>query len=247
MFYILYFVINFTFPIIFSNWKNQSTKLKARSTTAVVSFISASITTFISLYLIFNESQIILQNNLILGQTNEANLFFSYISGFFLWDTVNMTLSGRFNITYFTHHLIGFLIYFICVQQPYLQYHSIRFLLFEISTIFLNIKIIFENLDLSKKYNFLSILNQILFLISFILVRLVFGVYNTLDGIMVFYKSWSLLESVTHPYSAIFLFCSNLTMTLMNFYWGKLLIETAIKIGKEKMNKTKTKKKNKKV
>ena len=97
----------------------------------------------------------------------------------------------------------------------------------EISSIFLNLKDIFPD----HKETLIGLLNQVMFLIAYTILRVIFLPFLV-------YRSFVLVYTMGAYVSYIRLFCMvfcaiiSFLMTLMNFFWYRLIIRGLIKMLK---------------
>jgi hypothetical protein len=128
---------------------------------------------------------------------------------YFLTDFIMMIRDHKpsYNI-YYIHHMLGI----ISIPSAYFyHYYMIKYILaylmFELSTPYLNIAIYFHK---NKLQGWLVVLNDIIFVTTYTCIRIIFGTYLT-------YSIVTLMASFRYPlYFAIIL---PLTLQTMNYYW----------------------------
>ncbi|OMJ19728.1 putative TLC domain-containing protein [Smittium culicis] len=120
---------------------------------------------------------------------------------------------------------------------PSLQYYGAVFLMFEVSTIFLNNKkfiSIAKPFFSPKNITYVSTANDLLFLISFFIVRIVLGPYFSYN---VFADLFDAKASVPN-WIIGFYFSTNFTLNCLNFFWFYKIINIAAKkLGLSKPSK----------
>lgn len=162
------------------------------------------------------------------GKSDFSEVLFSYAAGYMVFDTFNMAWGNRFNTNYAAHHVVSYFVLTFIATQPFLQYHTVCFFAFEISTIFLNIRSILQILGLQKAYRTLHMGSQIIFFISFFIIRSGFSLWITIDALVLIYNSHN--ENILqHPKSALFLVVCNVGMTSLNIMWSSQMIKLAKK------------------
>jgi hypothetical protein len=158
--------------------------------------------------------------------TAVSRLLCCFSAGYFIWDLVTCALNLRFFGPSFLIHGIycTFVYASVSLPSPMFQRLAVCFLLFEVSTIFLNLG---DTANKMKKYPLhakSSVLGQIqtinfaLFALTFLLARLGFGNYCLYDLIILAYERfgeftlWRQISMVTY----VFMCCVS---SVLNTYW----------------------------
>ena len=81
--------------------------------------------------------------------TNRAGSLFAITTGYFLWDTMVSLLYLRENGPGFLIHAVLCCYVFVCSYKPFMQYYGVHFLLWELSSPFLNLHWFFDKCDLT--------------------------------------------------------------------------------------------------
>jgi hypothetical protein len=140
-------------------------------------------------------------------------LLISYF--YFLIDSALMIVNYKPSYKiYFVHHLLGLvtipIVYFGC-------YDMIKFLIsyltYELSTPFLNISLQYRRQNIINKYTNTI---DLLFIITYTIVRIIFGSFLT-------YKTIPLVYSMDYPIK--FLIICPIILQIMIFYWYKKIIK----------------------
>ena len=156
---------------------------------------------------------------------------FSFMSGYFLWDLL-VTLATNSN-PLFALHALWCLTVYLMGQYPFLHYIGTIFILFEASTIFLNLRRLLSLCGLKETR--LYRVNETVFGLVFITVRTLCGVPMS---IIFLYKmlSFSLIgANGSHPpvHSYFVVVCniiSNVALTLLNIHWTRIILKKACQL-----------------
>ena len=81
--------------------------------------------------------------------TNRAGSLFAITTGYFLWDTMVSLIYLRENGPGFLIHAVLCCYVFVCSYKPFMQYYGVHFLLWELSSPFLNLHWFFDKCDLT--------------------------------------------------------------------------------------------------
>ncbi|KAJ3107989.1 hypothetical protein HDU97_002569 [Phlyctochytrium planicorne] len=206
------------------NWKQKS-DWAMRS----VSFSHATIISALAIPLLLDTD---LQKDPVFGYKHSAGNVYAITCGYFVWDTVYSLWEG--NLGFIIHGVACFIV-FILSFRPFLQYYGGVFLLFELSTPFLNIHYFCDKFGYSG--TMLQMINGIILLAVFFGARLVFG----------FYSSYNFFVDVTRnmdkiPFYIVAIYFSlNVVLNSLNVYWFYKMI---LSIRKRFKPKSKTKKTN---
>lgn len=165
------------------------------------------------------------------------NAYLGFVSavtvGYFVWDLfvciryINLFGPG------FLMHAFAALFVFSCTLRPYALPWTPAFLIFELSTPFVNINWFASRLPAGTISDTVIAVNGILLIVVFFLVRIVWGFYAVCiaayDMYAVLDHDWKFL-----PISILLL---NLALDFLNFYWFLKMLA----IAKKKINGAKTK------
>ena len=180
------------------------------------------------------------------GYSGGAGLVQGMAAGYFMWDLmvciVNIQILGPLDLLHGIIaggvSLLGF--------RPFCLFYGLNYLLFELSTPFVNIHWFCDKVNLTGST--VQWLNGIVLIISFFSCRLVWGTYLTFN----FFKDvWTAIQadqrqtSVSYgmakpgeevvienklPYWMLGLFCvGNLALTSLNFFWFSKMIDAVRK------------------
>lgn len=147
-------------------------------------------------------------------------------SGYFIWDAFTAVRYIKlFGPGFAIHGIVSFAVCFISFE-PYILYYAPLFLLFEISTPFLNIR--WFDLKLPGLFSEKVILaNNVILILLFFFVRICWGWY------WIYQLAWD-FWLVRHdprfnlPFSLVILI-GNLVLDVLNVYWFSLMARIAAK------------------
>ncbi|KAH7326773.1 TLC domain-containing protein [Stachybotrys elegans] len=172
------------------------------------------------------------------GYTGAAGLVQSLAAGYFLWDLIVTGLHvDVFGLGTLAHAIAALIVYMLGFR-PFVNYYGCIFILWELSTPFLNIHWFLDKLNMTGTR--LQLYNGILLLGSFFFARLVYGTYQsvrvfgdivqTMDRHPSQDKFESPLMLYAHDASTVPVWlgaaylASNLTLNFLNFYWFNKMI-----------------------
>lgn len=160
-------------------------------------------------------------------------------AGYFLWDLIVTSMYlDVFGIGTLAHAIAALIVYSIGFR-PIVNYYSTVFILWELSTPFLNVHWFMDKLGMTGSK--LQLYNGLMLLFSFFTARLVFGTYSSLQ---VMYDLWMarnnsvslakrlsvgmahVTENTRVPtWMMISYLLSNATLNYLNFYWFYKMIK----------------------
>lgn len=143
-------------------------------------------------------------------------LFCSYLlSDFFV------ELLTEKNLLFLIHHFLVFLVYVYSATRPFAHYASSAFILWECSTFFMSLRRVLLELKLHTSMFFQYV--EYMFVLSFVVVRLVIGIpfsYSSLKVFIQYYKQGQIPVVM-----ALFSVFSNLVLHAMNLYWFSIIYQ----------------------
>ncbi|KAG7092660.1 hypothetical protein E1B28_008997 [Marasmius oreades] len=150
-----------------------------------------------------------LQKDKLYGWDDRVGTLQAIAVAFFLWDTLNELILAD-ELGFVLHGLACLLIYTFAFS-PYLCYFATRSLLWETSTIFLNIHWF---LDKTKQTgSAFQLVNGILLIITFFCARIVYGLWTS-------YEFWRVIMGAELPFAFYLVFCTgNILLTGLNLVW----------------------------
>ncbi len=182
-------------------------------------------------YLLATDHQ--LASDRFFSQSRGGNVLVALAAGFFVFDLTHSVFDFQ-GVPFFLHAVLCSAVYCLALLLPFCQYYGCVFLLFELSTVWLNVmwyvKFVFDLSDKSLVYRICATM----FAISFFAARIVYGNYN---NVFFFADVWRRLDEFNVPVLALFL-TANVILTLLNAYWFWRIISVIImgkKINKEEI------------
>lgn len=152
------------------------------------------------------------------GWHETAEIANSVAVGYFLWDTIDAIVN--FTDLGFVLHGLACVMTYSLTFKPYLQYFSCRFLLWELSTPFLNIHWFLDKTG--RTGSTFQLVNGILLLSTFFFVRIVYGWYISITFWRVMF-SRTVRDSMPLFFWIVFL-SGHATLTLLNLIWLSKMI-----------------------
>ncbi|KPM44833.1 hypothetical protein AK830_g1698 [Neonectria ditissima] len=178
------------------------------------------------------------------GYTGASGFIQAFAAGYFLWDLIVTSLNfDVFGIGTLLHAIAALFVYSLGFR-PFVNYYACVFILWELSTPFLNVHWFMDKVGMTGTRA--QLYNGIMLLFTFFSCRLVYGTYATFR---VFHDIWSSInanplpsklefsptmvfadETSTVPLwlGAIYLL-SNVTLNSLNFYWFFMMIRAVRK------------------
>lgn len=158
------------------------------------------------------------------GFDEEAASVYAIALGYFIWDAV---VSALYDGPAFVAHGLVAMGAFIFVFHPIFMYDGLGFLLWELSTPFLNIHWFLDKLGMTGGK--LQLINAAFLLSSYVFARLTFGVYNSLSWMMlVHFPSKPAYPSIP-LHIKIFFTTGNVVLNSLNFIWFRAMIRAVQK------------------
>ncbi|KAF9111008.1 hypothetical protein BGX27_005514 [Mortierella sp. AM989] len=186
----------------------------------VVSSVHAIVIVFLSVPLLWNET---LLKDKIFGYDFYPGQVYAVACGYFLWDTVHSIRHLKeFGIGFVFHGICSFSV-FILSFRPFLQYYGSVFLMFELSTPFLNIHWFMDKLGMTG--TIYQLINGIILLALFLGVRIVFGIYMSYQT----YQTAILVVDQIPWHLIIVYSVANVVLNSLNIYWFYKMIESLMK------------------
>ncbi|KAI8459970.1 TLC domain-containing protein [Phakopsora pachyrhizi] len=179
--FIIQFISNsFLSTYLFPNHYPRLTSFtKFNWDTRLVAWVHAIYATSISIWFLSNHHRYSsLHDDKLFGYNPQAMNFLTYSAGYFLWDTIIsgiLTIRGH-GFGFLLHAISCFIAFFYSIK-PFAGYFGFVFLLWEVSTIFLNPHWIFDKVGLTGSRA--QLYNGVALIISFFLSRLVLGNYTS--------------------------------------------------------------------
>ncbi|PIA14425.1 hypothetical protein COEREDRAFT_88671 [Coemansia reversa NRRL 1564] len=162
-----------------------------------------------------------LRNNPVHGSDSNAESTYAVTVGYFLWDMINTYSNIDMNGWGFMFHAIMSFSVYLLSYAPLMQYYGACFMMFEVSTLFLNMHLDLENYAL--KDHIMYYLNGMALVSSFFFFRIVYGTILSI-------KVWKDLASTAIPISMFatsIIRAANIILIGLSYYWFSIIIITA--------------------
>lgn len=157
-----------------------------------------------------------------------SNFMVTFTCGYFLYDIITVLSHYKHNdLQFLIHGLISFIVYFTAYQYNILHFYGALFLQWELSTPFVNNKIIARQIGIKNKLIFT---NDLLILLTFFTSRIVCGLYF----VCLFLVDVNELNSNSSSSQFLLLYLNSFSILLLTMYclcwkWFLLIMNKAIK------------------
>jgi hypothetical protein len=193
------------------------------------SFIHAMIVLCLSFYIIVYTPDSI-KNDRHYGHSDITEALYSITTSYFAFDVIHILTDKKINIGFLVHGVACFIAYY-SVLNPYLSGYGYYFLLFELSTPFLNIR---EFILITGKHKEYLYIIERLFGVTFIISRIIFGIPASFYMQKVFYDS--IVNDTTHNiFITVYFSIANITLNGLNIYWLSKLLKKFLYPKKDKI------------
>ncbi|KAF9986344.1 hypothetical protein BGZ65_007926 [Modicella reniformis] len=158
--------------------------------------------------------------NKVFGHDSYAGQVYAVTCGYFLWDTLHSIRHMKeFGIGFVFHGFCSFSV-FMFSFRPFLQYYGSVFLMFELSTPFLNIHWFMDKLGMTGSVY--QLINGVVLLAVFFSVRIVFGLYMSYQA----YQDVMLVYDQVPLHLLVVYSAANVVLNTLNLFWFYKMIES---------------------
>lgn len=215
-------------PIFVPSYKTLNKKTQLNFDIHVVSHVQAILIILLSLPLFGDK---VLAADRIYGYTPYSGFVSAMALGYFVWDIIICTkYINMFGIGFLVHGLSAFFV-FLQSFRPFLIHYGPHFLLFELSTPFLNVNWFASHLPEGVISFKVQKINGLCLLISFFTIRIVWGFYQAFRVANdVFFVAWSTRTFPAWVGAGVSI--SNIALDVLNVYWFYKMVRLAIKAVK---------------
>jgi len=180
-----------------------------------------------SLVIIFGSATVLTDNELmkdkVFGYDRNAGNVYAIACGYFLWDAcTSIKHVNEFGLSFVFHGLTSFAV-FIFSFRPILNYYGAVFLMYELSTPFLNIHWFMDKLG--KTGSRLQLVNGIILLLAFFSARIVFGYIMSYKA----YVSVMAVIDEVPTFLCILYGAANVVLNGLNVIWFYKMIDSLIR------------------
>ena len=199
-------------------------RLAQQARTSLTSVIMAFHVTSVSLFALTLSPSVRALGNNLYGEVPLTRHLINVSVGFFLWDLGIVVLDGM--AAEYVIHAVACLLVFAAAQRPFLHNMAAVVLLFEASTPFLKLREALLSADMAEGVLFK--LNNLVFSLSFFLVRIVFGYWRGVHF-------WIQIETQIHngliqnvPIARLYE-CLSGGLTILNTIWMLRIVKGAVR------------------
>ena len=208
----------------FSGINNTLKKTKDRLDLCarVVSFVQAIIICALGIPIFGNEY---LAKDHVFATTPYSKFYTTLALSYFVWDTIVSIIYVRyFGVGFLVHGIVSTIVFGIAVEYDFIQYYSAAFLLFEISTPFLDIRWIGLKFDVLSEFT--KLINNVILILIFFFIRICWGWYQVIVLGIDLYAAKD-VEGFPTAGALIILSC-NFVLDILNVYWFSKMMIVAI-------------------
>lgn len=220
----IYLVSSFASPKLCQGYNSLSKRTKINFDIHVVSQVQAILILILSFPLFFDKT---LNEDRVYSYTPYGGFVNALALGYFVWDIyVCLKHLDMFGVG-FAIHGIGAGFVFLQCMRPFLIRYQPHFILFELSTPFLNVNWFASHLPegtIPFKY---QKINGIFLLATFFSVRILWGFYQAFSVLSDLFLGASDYERVHPLWVSIGVCVSNLSLDTLNVYWFYKMVRLA--------------------
>ncbi|RKP23518.1 TLC domain-containing protein [Syncephalis pseudoplumigaleata] len=164
-----------------------------------------------------------LQADKLFGYDSYAGNVYAYTCGYFLWDGLtSLRYVRHFGVSFLLHGIVCFTVFIFCFR-PFLNYFGAVFLMFELSTPFLNIHWFMDKTGMTGTV--WQAINGVILLSAFFVARILFGIWSSFEFFGEIYHARGQVQShFVTVYSV-----ANVGMNLLNFYWFRSMVTAVLR------------------
>ncbi|KAK5666599.1 hypothetical protein QVD99_006668 [Batrachochytrium dendrobatidis] len=213
------FMLGCYFSAPISHYAKLSPSKKASWGMHIVSMIFSLLICTIAVPVFFTPE---LAADKLFGYSFYAGVVYSIACGYFLWDIAVSIFYIQETGLGFVIHAVACFSVFMLSFRPFLYYYGSVFLMFEASTIFLNVHWFCDKTGLTG--SLFQWVNGIILLGSFFSVRIVFGIYQSVLFFVTCIQRWD--EVPTHLFVVYAI--ANILLCSLNVFWFTRMIKSVV-------------------
>lgn len=208
-------------PIIFpKTYKNLYGIKRFNWDIHFVSSINCLLVVILSIPIFWDEELI---NDKVFGYDTYAGNVYAIACGYFLWDAmVSLYHVKESGIGFVLHGTCCFGV-FLFAYRPFLNYYGAVFLMFEISTPFVNIHWFMDKLGMTGTLP--QLINGICLIVTFFCARIMFGFYMSYHT----FRSVIAVIDQVPTFLCVIYGTSNIILNCLNAFWFFKIIEAIVK------------------
>ncbi|KAI8054304.1 TLC domain-containing protein [Syncephalis plumigaleata] len=163
------------------------------------------------------------QADKLFGYDTYAGNVYAYTCGYFLWDGLtSLRYVRHFGVSFLLHGVVCFSVY-IFSFRPFLNYFGAVFLMFELSTPFLNIHWFMDKTGMTGTV--WQAINGAILLMAFFVARIIFGIWSSFEFFGEIYDARGRVQ----PHFVTIYAVANVAMNLLNLYWFRSMVATLLR------------------
>ncbi|KAI8322010.1 hypothetical protein GQ54DRAFT_247002, partial [Martensiomyces pterosporus] len=189
----------------------------------VVSQVHALVVVVAAIPIFFNK---VLTDDTIYGFDHYPACVYTIVCGYFLWDIcVSLADYKKLGLGFVVHAFASFGVFIFSfvsaavLRRPSLQYYGASFIMFEASTIFLNINWWLDKLGMTGSR--LQLYNASMLLFLYLTVRIIFGSYMSYHLFEDLKANGSQTPAVLYYFYRV----ANTSILVLSYYWFYLMID----------------------
>ena len=220
----IYIVSSIVSPMFCQGYRTLPKRTQLNFDIHVVSQVQAILILALS-FPLFTDS--VLKADRVYGYTPYGGFVSAMAMGYFIWDIyICLRFLSMFGIGFAVHGIAaGFV--FLQSMRPMLIHYSPHFLLFELSTPFLNVNWFASHLPEGTIPFSVQKINGLFLLSSFFFIRIVWGFYQASNVVMDLFFGASVYERVHPLWSSIGVCVANVSLDILNVYWFYKMVRLA--------------------
>eukprot|EP00158_Paraphelidium_tribonemae_P001336 Partr_v1_DN24271_c1_g1_i2_m36587 putative Family with sequence similarity 57, member len=201
---------------------------------SLTSLVHATLICSLSFHIVFNDTA--LKSDRIFGKSPMSELALSIACGYFIWDTlISLWHIMEYGPSFLFHGISCLLVYSITLGGPVFHFYACFFLLFELSTPFLNIMYLLDKSGLGN--SIYQIVNGMLMVSVFFGMRIVAGFIMSYQLLWDIYANY---HKVGAPRSILFILI-DIFLCSLNLFWLYKMIMSVSKRTSERRRRRSSK------
>ncbi|CEP24582.1 unnamed protein product [Cyberlindnera jadinii] len=212
-------------PMVFAEtFRTLPRKTRIDFNIHVVSMIQSVLILFLIIPLFTDP---VLVNDRVFGYTPYCGFVTTAALGYFIWDAIiSLVYVNYFGVSFLVHGVVSACVFYIGLG-PFIAYYSGIFILFELSTPFLNLR--WFGLKFPQVFpSWFQLVNNAVLILIFFFVRICYGWYQAAMLFGDFYDEYQ--DPRFNTIGAIVIFTGNMILNVLNLYWFYRMVKVAYAI-----------------
>ncbi|RKP10316.1 TLC domain-containing protein [Thamnocephalis sphaerospora] len=165
----------------------------------------------------------VLKADKVFGYDPYAGNVYAFTCGYFLWDGLtSLRYVRHFGVSFLIHGVVCFSVFIFCFR-PFVMYFGAVYLMFELSTPFLNVHWFMDKVGMTG--SIWQAINGAFLIGAFFLARIAFGVWTSFEFMSELYRASDRVPAIV---IAVYAVC-NVAMNLLNMYWFRAMVSTVLR------------------